>query len=326
MSDELLFIKQSTVSGIADAIREKTGETGNINPANFASKISAIETGGSSGGGSSLPAGGYWKPWDVRTPNTKVGKHFVLNNELYLHQSTSTSYVYPIYKYENGAYTIVVADTYDNATYGWNLTPAYRAIEFNGKVHFMGDSMTRHSTWDGATEYANLNALPFSITNNGVCVYQGDLYISNTSGSSDYGIYKWIEATDTWELVWNPFSTNCYIFSDGNTLFAAKNSAIYADSIYKLNNGEFELVCDSLPSSPFGGPGGIVFNGNLYFEGYVSGAFNTIYKLTDSGVIELCKSPYSFSSAHFLIYDNHINVSGGSGCYNMCLALHEIED
>lgn len=62
----LRFIKETTLSGIADAIRSKTGATGAISVANMATEISSIATGG--GGGSD----GTGIEWESVMPATDI--------------------------------------------------------------------------------------------------------------------------------------------------------------------------------------------------------------------------------------------------------------
>ena len=50
-----VFIQESTLTAIGDAIRSKTGKTELIDPANMSTEIASITTGGGGGGG--LPEG-----------------------------------------------------------------------------------------------------------------------------------------------------------------------------------------------------------------------------------------------------------------------------
>ena len=142
---------------IANAIREKTGETGRMKPLDFPSKISTIQGGGGTGG---LEAGFYWKNFLV-PPLRKRQVLFTFKGDLYFYGSTvapssSSKTTYPIYKYVNGEWVFVIQSAFNS-----EYPPTYaHPIEHNGKVHFMGADRKVHYVWDGAETFTELNVPP----------------------------------------------------------------------------------------------------------------------------------------------------------------------
>lgn len=61
-----VFIEESNLTAIGEAIRSKTGKTDLLSPASMASEIESITTGGGSEGGIAIPAKGiYTDAWDA---------------------------------------------------------------------------------------------------------------------------------------------------------------------------------------------------------------------------------------------------------------------
>ena len=95
---------------IANAIREKSGETSAMKPAEFPDKIAAIEGGGSGGG--TLPVGAYWSESGLPQPNRYCQVRFVFQGELYAiaQNGGSNAATGNMYKLVDGTWTTLFTD------------------------------------------------------------------------------------------------------------------------------------------------------------------------------------------------------------------------
>lgn len=234
---------------IANAIREKTGETGTMKPAEFPEKISGIETGGGSVGGT-LPAGAYMEVLPYAPPNSYYQTLFYLGGELYCmtlnytgHGEDST-----IYKY-NG-------ESWDSVCSSGGISPiGAQFVLYNGEWHmFASHEETTHCKFDGTT-FTTLSDLPSKLYKS--CVFFHDGYVKYYSYYTGT-IYVWDDATDTWaaEAVIGSKYDYYYPAVINNEVYFNKNKVLY-----KYENGAVTQVATLLdiPNAIF------AYNDALYY-------------------------------------------------------------
>lgn len=216
-------------SNIANAIREKTGDSATMKPAEFPEKISGIEVGGGSGGGT-LPAGLYWETLDIPLPNKYTQKWVVFNGDLYSFANSQfgNGYFQYIYKWENGSWSAPISNGgFGNWAYPNNL--AY--IEYNGKLHGIGGDKNSHVTFDGAS-VTTLNTLPSTV--NSAFVENGVLKACR-SLRGDF--YAWDEASDTWTSEGRIAAAAGLSFINcGDTILATAKNKLYSYAGGTLTN------------------------------------------------------------------------------------------
>lgn len=226
---------------IADSIRSKTGGTDKIAPADFPASIEAIE----GGGGGSMATGVYWKHMASPKKPQNKGVYFSFNGKTYfvsrVASSTSSADTQKreVYLVENGTYTLVtegVAFSSDPDMYRMAI------VEYNGKIHMLGggDSTTVHKMWDGES-FINAAYMPYGVNSKCAAVWNGELYIFSFYGGCY--LFKWVEATDTYETICqittnapNKYSTGNLFVKDGNLYLAAQKN------LYIYENGNFTLL------------------------------------------------------------------------------------
>lgn len=318
MSEKRFFIKESTLDGIGNAIREVTGTTEKIPILDFESTIRGLSSG--SGGGGSLPAGLYCEQITTPLPKAYNHAHFTLNGELYLlmrDASGSGSY-YTCYKFEGGQYVQVTTSTKFYAYPSIN-------IEHNGKIHFFGSN--DHAYFDGTTIVDGLK-LPQSEDYHSMFIHNGRLYYMYYR---DRSMYYWDDETCTW----NADSTvtvnyNSMMFSCS---FEYKGNWYMYDSgiIYKLVGDRFEPH-GSLPSSASLASGKFEVIGNyLYVAKAKWLCGNELYKINLEllggalepelvGYIPSANAVSLYTYAGQLIAEDSVGSS-----YQPHMILHEIE-
>lgn len=190
-----------------------------FDPMSFVIGQQAGKSGGSSGGGGSLPAGAYWKQIQPLVPVNKEHIFFVFNDVLYLCTKTSDGSGFAIYKFSDEKYTFVtqVTNTY--------LYPTI-ACELNGKVHLFVSNASYHYVFDGTTitKMSNLSGSPYS----------GDFFVFNGTIYASYlnDTYQWNESSDTW--------TVSDLFPSG---YKAENKGIFL-----VHNNELYSIGDNITS------------------------------------------------------------------------------
>lgn len=299
---------------IALAIREKTGETATMKPAEFPEKIRTIETGGGSAGGGMLPAGLYWQQIPTAFPYTYTHRHFKLGDSWYLviRNASGSGSGYTFYRYENNAYTQITAVTTLYAEY-------MCMIEYHGKLHFLG-SPAYHHTWDGKT-FASYTNVPISLNSNCAFVLDDTLYCLDRSTGLPY---YWDESADTWAAA-SGFTApkrniNMNMFTYGGELYGWATKAVY-----KLQPDKSWLQIGTLTGTPT--TSCYLCTGDyLYYGVSTDKTGYSIYKFdmrtfTDTliGV-----SPFSGGSAYLYAYNGQIRMGGGSNTYPLHLIMHEI--
>ena len=233
---------------IATAIREKTGDTASMKPAEFPAKISAIETGGSGGGGSLTP-GVYLSTLDITKGYQYVHQMFVLNGVRYATTwsgttATNSAGCGKIIKYNNGVWETVL-DSGSTTSNLFNSTSSIQAtgnygVIYHDKVHLFYNRS--HGTFDG-TSVATLNN--FENTSLEPFVYNDKLLAySYPTGS----IHEWNESSDTWSVykkISNSTSDFYYPIVINNTLYFTKSK-----NVYRYTDDGLVQVDTTLPYAP----------------------------------------------------------------------------
>lgn len=296
---------------IANAIREKTGDTESMSPSEFPTKIGEIEVGGGSAGGA-LPAGIYAQQI-TKLPVSYVSGHFVFGNELYLYFKAKTSNDASIYKFSGSTYTLVVSFT-------CSCSSSYMSfVEFNGKMHLLGGDNTLHGTFDGTT-FTNMNSLPNSTTNENAFIFENELYIRTRT----YGLYKWIESSDTWEQV---ALDSCptgytYVFMHDGTPYTLQNSNVYK---YDIHNGTCSVIKTLDASYSYSG---MCLLGDYFYFVTGSSGKHKLYKydIINQEVHELPGYlPFVGSSFHLYVYNDKIHIASGVDTAGANMVIYEVE-
>lgn len=194
---------------IADAIREKTGNTATMKPAEFPDKIAAIETGGGGGGGALSP-GLYFKANTLGVTSYRrffdfKGKHYMIANDGSLKDES-----FSIYEWDGNAFVKLFSQATSHNANG----EVYVCAD---AVHFM--SVYWHVIWDGVstsctaisqndTAYTSHHIERdgvFYKVENGQQVSVGDSYVV-------YG-YRWDYALNNWS------ATREAVYTYGQTIF-----------------------------------------------------------------------------------------------------------
>lgn len=215
----------SLFGDIANAIREKTGETETMAPSEFPDKISGIET----GGGGLLPAGVYYEADGIRPPNKYRQTRFFFNGDTYvLHSSTAGSTGNKvIVKYVDGSWTEVLPVT----SLGTNMSSV---IEYDGKMYIYGNDYKYIFTFDNMNTLTQLAEFPGKIPSRAMVVFNNTLYAYS---SSDGGLYAYDKNSDTWALEATIAAKNQYCYPcvvNGELWFEQGNK------LYKYSNGTVE--------------------------------------------------------------------------------------
>ena len=292
----------------------------NFDPISFAMGMNAAKgSEGSSGGGGAVEKGGYIKTTDNYVPAKYNQRWFYLNGELYaiVNQNTTNSVV-DVYKIVDGTWTKIVS-SFNALMARFNSTNFI--VEFHGKAQMLRPEAKSRLAFDGTTLSIPAD-LPCSCSNsiNGGCVHNDELYY----WGSDYKIYKWNEATDTWAVVMefpSSFNYNCSLYSYANNLFVIDG---YHKKIYKITDfatSTYELVF----TLPDGVNVEFFFNEHLYLR---SIQFNMPYawkrySFKDNTITELGNAPYL---NQYNIYEDRITgFIGGAGSFQNEVELFFVE-
>ena len=291
-------------SDIAEAIREKNGEEGTMKPAQFPEKISALETGGGSGGGS-LPAGLYWEAMDITAPNKYFQWWFHYNGTLYAFTapSTGSSSDWLIYKHTGSAWTTVVAKTTLGA---YDIGPGL--IEYEGKMHLLMGK--RHFTFDGATLTELANAPDYKSDYSRIFILDGKLAYRTYSSDT---VYVWDADTDTWTIhhvMSSTYRTSCYFFNMDDGVFFISGTGVYSlqDTVV-TKVGTLTNSC----GDNFG-----IQDGKLYYT-IGGGATQTpqfyVFDFETSTDTRLGRSPKYASKSYFWEYEGRLCLLVGDNTF-----------
>jgi hypothetical protein len=290
---------------IASAIREKTGDTATMKPAEFPEKIAAIEAGG---GGASLPPGVYWKQ-DVQPPKSYNCVFFEHSDELFVLQraASGSGQEYVLSKYLNGTWTTVIS------TYKFNSTVYDRnVVNFNGKVHFF--VYKNHYTYNSGTTFNSHTNIPNSTENGCFTVHNGTIKFYCYS---DGKLYAWDEGSDTWTMeasiasayqLWRPFVI-------GGILYFA-----YDKSVYKYDNGSTTKIA-TLPVT-FNSKHA-VYKDKVYFASdYDLYMFDPITNTCPM----IGKTPFTIATFNLNVLSGEVHLFGGDDKYRANMVMHEVTE
>ena len=149
------LIQKTTLTSIADAIREKTGTTGTIKPTEMASKIGEISVGG----------GGF----DTSDPNTSKYIYMLDDNKNIILYSPTTQNI-PAYDIPNtiGGYHTVISSSgvlYNNTSYGFFRSNQFiiKNVTIGENVRFFNNSMDK--MFLGCVNFNSAISIPNYVTN-----------------------------------------------------------------------------------------------------------------------------------------------------------------
>ena len=341
---------------IADAIREKTGETGSMKPAEFPSKIDAIETQtdpvlqdktitengtytadsgfdglgsvtvdvAGSGGGGSLPAGVYWEQQNIKPPNEYKQFWFKLNGNLYCgalgYKGSGNNPSF--YKWNGSAWTKLI----DAFQYVPNGVPQFDVVELNGKIHFGGGDSVKHQCWDGVSSTITvMNDVPAKVDyRNCFFAHKGKLMCYTCYAADTAGLYEWDEASDTWTLVMSSQRfTYYYWLSVDDVLYCWQNK-----NLYKFENGTLTQIGTLAGTIVRRFTDGKRF---LYTVTSSAGAPQAIYEYdfeTNTSKIIGYAPGYSKGGNEFWVADGkiHLTLAGDNGEFATNLIMHEVTE
>lgn len=285
-------------SDIANAIRDKNGETVTMKPAEFPAKIAAIETGGGSGGGS-LPAGVYWDFLDISSPNNYKQTWIQYGGELYAvtFPYTGSGNDTNIYRRDETKWTQIITKQ------NFNMVPPFvgARIVYNGKLHFVSSGTTNHAVFDGTT-ITKLSVMPeYADYTTNVFLYNGKIAVK---GCNTQTLYTWDEVTDTWmaepSVVFpSDAQYSCYFVNVGSDIYCGIQK-----KLYKLENGVLSEV---------GQLSAYMANNVIYHNGYLYWVYNNItayrYNLDTNVVEKLGQIPGGKSLSCFWKYNNELYLT-----------------
>ena len=248
------LIQDTTLSGIAEAIRGKTGSTDSIQVSDMAAQIAGIAGGGGSGGGS-LSSGLYFEAFNpIRTGAANPGTHIVFNGTLYwvANYSYGQGDGYPyLYKFNDETKTYTRLGQFSN--FSKDFMYFWKYVECGGKLYALplrggccfswnSDIETSFAT---ATKYTGTR--PWGSSNMPIerwCVNNDRIYVMHPSS---YVLYEWKPITDTYEVVLDVSSTRpatlIALVSHGGALYLfGLNSDRSAFETWRIADGACEKV------------------------------------------------------------------------------------
>lgn len=191
------LIKGETLTGIAEAIRVKTGGADPIAVTDMAAQIESITGGGSGGGGGGmLPAGLYFQPLSMRKPNDYSQAWCYLNGVRYVFSdaATGSGSLANVYKMDDVANTQTQVVSNTASALGMANAGVLCYVEFNGKIHICGGESKKHFAFDG-TSLTAFAEMPNYVSNQPMFVHDNKLKVYSYSTGA---VYVWDEETDTW--------------------------------------------------------------------------------------------------------------------------------
>lgn len=314
------LIKGETLTGIAEAIRGKTGGADPIAVTAMAAQIESITGGGSGGGGGSLPAGLYWLNDHDNLPAPTIYNQYwyTFNGELYANARNGSGggNTGDIYKFANGAWTKVVSAYTFNSMFN-----GFRAVEFNGKVHFYGQETESHYIYDGASSPVRVADIPNRIVGNAAFVQGGKL---KAYSYYDGIVYVWDEATDSWTAEATIGAKYQYwlFFTIENTVYAW-----YSKKVYRYDSGTLTELFSTTNNLSYASKAA-VHNGCFYT---VSGASQYGSPLLEIDVNNSTEKtvgrvpPIKNGAEGLLSFQNHLRLYNGDDSNKASMVAYEVE-
>lgn len=293
-------------------------ENGDYTPSEGYYGFDHVNVNVASSGGSSLPAGVYWKVGSMAFPNKYYQRWFTLNGTLYASTLTANgsagSNTVSVYKW-NGASWSLVTTTSSLGAYLNIASMSY--VEFGGKIHIMGDGTNYHFTFDGAT-VAKLNNFP-QLAYNGMLFTQGGSL--KHYSEKDGNVYVWNASNDSWSVEATIGSKYQYYY------FVNVGSDAYAErskTLYKYENGTMTAVGTTALSaySLVCAIGSKIYYGAISSAG---GAFYSFNVATGENV-ELGKTPPSKTGFNLTYFNNELHLVGCDNTYQADYIMHEVTE
>lgn len=299
---------------IAGAIREKTGDTATMKPAEFPEKIAAIEA----GGGGSLPAGAYWEVLAIPYQNVYRQKWVEFNGALYafINGTSGNSGFRYIYKYQNNAWSKV----YDaGSLLSIGNANLLEPVEYNGKLHLYGGSTNKHYTFDGVS-FVTKNALPGTISDGYRAMFVQDGKLKAHCGSTKT-VYTWNEASDAWSAEGNVNDDDGHYFVINGVVYVFEgiNVWTYKDGV--------RTKYATLALSPRGC--GVEKNGKVYYiNGNSTVSAQKLYEFDPEtkAVREVGAIPTMGSSKVLSVCDHRIAFMSYECSFASTIVLHEVTE
>lgn len=298
---------------IANAIREKSGETGTMKPAQFPEMISGIKI-SSGGGDGTFPSQTFWVQNPEPTPYiAQTKRYFTYDGGSYMYtrissSAESTTKGRRVYSVKNNVHTLVASfdDTSDRG-----ISPI---VEFNGMAHIFYDK--KHYAWGGGSSLTSFTDLPYYYV--AAAVMNNEFLVYCTDFSYAY-LYKWDETTDTMELLGQHkyVATSGKMFVWNNELYFVYEGGLYQFQDYvpvlikqmDLGSSAFyyrdhELLGDYLYAVAY--PNITKLDMNTLVETVVS--TNPIgpqrgYMFNDNGRMRLYNTVANYSAINCLLYE-----------------------
>lgn len=271
-------------------------------------------------GDGSLEVGVYWKALDLPMPNTTGFTIFELNGELYAlanKEATTDSGIFYFYKWENNAWTMVLGSySFVNI-----LATNYKAVVFNGKVHFAGNELKFHKSFDGITLTTHSD-LPSNVSTGSLFVQNNKLKAYSYKNKS---VYVWDEATDTWtiESTLSPSSGYLYFYNVDDVIYAVTSSKVYVYDGISLTQVETQ-------STIYAGNNAVVIGRKMYYNrSDTNKKLNFIYRYdTETNTLETIGSlPGGYSKYPLTVYQNKLALTAYlSMTYTPILVMHEVTE
>ena len=287
---------------IAAAIREKTGDTATMKPAEFPSKISGIEVGGGSGGGS-LPAGVHYTPTPLKAPNVYSQAWYVWNGVRYAftNAATGNGSLANVYKMDDttDTYTQLVSNT--ATALGQGNAGQSVFLEYNGLLYIKTSDSTNYLIFDGTT-LTKKTGIPKTAGAQSMFVHNGKLKVHIQNPST---VYVFNESSEAWEeeaTVLGGGYKNANVFTVNGVPYFVNSKKVYTYD--GSTTTEVGAVADTMLIKPFA-------VGDVFYYGVTeSGKPLALYKYdtvtnqnTKIGYAPFCYSAFS----RFWEYDGKLS-------------------
>lgn len=270
-------------------------------------------------GGGSLPAGAYWKfDGTISLPNSNYQRWFMLNENLYALTLTATgktgSNTVSIYKWSGSAWSLLTT----TSSLGW-YTSFYgmQYVEYNGKIHFAGNEIEGHFTFDEINGVVRKNDLPKAISG-GLFVQDGKL---KAYCVKDGSVYVWDESSDSWskEVQLNTYAFYYYVFVNvGEEVYAT-----YSNVLYKYENG----VLTKVASASVAFDQACVVGNHVYcLTRSTNGGTLKKVNVSTGKVVTIGKTPPSTSGWNLDYILGEIRLIGCDNTYKCNYILHEVTE
>ena len=256
-----LLIDETSITGLADAIRTKGGTTALLKPGDMPSTIANM-----SGGGGSFTIDGESATEDLNL-FTEWGEDVKLHSTPYdFWQGCAVNYNHFIHILGGGNTSTTRKYFYKYTGSGWtkltNIPYTFiqgRAVVYRGEIHILGGGTTStqrkyHYKWNGSA-WTSVGTLPIEFSNGCAVVYNDEIHIFVSTSH-----YKWNGST------WTSVSTLTFPFiSPSAVVYKGEIHILGGETHYKWN-GSTWTKASTLPYD-FSAGCAEVINDELYILG-----------------------------------------------------------